>query len=193
MSSALVNNKDRLPREARKTTDTTFDRIYKFYHNDKTRIELSEEEKVIAERWEKAWFLLCGHKPVKKVCDELESMFSISKQLAYNDVRNAMMLFEDPRHNFKEAKRAISETSLLNGAAKAWEDGDLEMHLKYMKEYNEINGLKTPDSENAIADFVKKMKPQQIIIVANQKDLEAEANRLQEELTQEVEFKEVQE
>lgn len=181
--SALVSSKENLPREAQKTNDSTFDRIYKFYHNDKSRVELKEDEKVIAQRWEKAWFLLVHHRTKKQAADMLSHLFSISKSVAYDDVRNAMILFTDPSTDLKEAKRAIAETALLQGAAKAWKTGDLEMHHKYMKEYSDINGLKENSQDGALANIIKNLKPAQVIIVANQKELDDEINNLQQEIT----------
>ncbi len=182
--SALVINKSELPREAnRKTTDSTFDRIYKFYHNDKTRIELTAEETTISERWEKAWFLLCRHRTQKYVVDTLSKLYGIGKSVGYDDVRNAMMLFTDPTKDLKEAKRAIAETSILRGAQRAWKNKNLDMHFKYMKEYAEINGLKENSQDGELAKIIKGLKPAQIIIVANKNDLEKEIQTLQEEIS----------
>ncbi len=181
--SALVSHKENMPREAKKTNDSTFDRIYKFYHNEKSRVELSPGENAIAERWEKAWFLLIRHRTQKSVADMLMKIFSIGKSVAFDDVRNAMILFTDPSTDLKEAKRAIAETAILRGAQRAWKTGDLEMHHKYMKEYADINGLKENSQDGALANIIKNLKPAQVIIVANQKDLDDEINKLQEEIT----------
>jgi hypothetical protein len=191
-NSALVkSNYDSLPREAKKTNDTTFDRIYKYYHNDKTRIQLSDEEKAIRERWEKAWLLLCRHRTRKQVVDILEKVFKIEKSIAYDDVRKAMMLFSDPSNDLKDAKRAIAEDSFLKGADKAWKNGDLEMHLKYMKEYAEINRL-NEDVSNQMEELIKNLKPTQIVIVSDVKDLMSDATKLQEDLIQDIEHTEIE-
>jgi tRNA uridine 5-carbamoylmethylation protein Kti12 len=191
--SALVSkNYDNLPREAKKTTDTTFDRIYKYFHNSKTRIQLTPEEMAIMQRWEKAWLLLCRHRTRKDVVDFVMRLFGVEKSVAYDDVRNAMMLFSDPGEDLKEAKRMIAEDAYLKGAAKAWKNGNLEMHLKYMKEYSDINKLtQDADQGTELIELVRKMKPTQVVLVASMDQLKAEADKLQEELTQDIEHTEV--
>jgi hypothetical protein len=185
-NSALVKSSyDSLPREAKKTTDTTFDRIYKYYHNDKSRIELSTEEIRIRERWEKAWLLMCRHRTRKQVVEVLEKVFQIEKSIAYDDVKKAMMLFSDPTDDLKAAKRAIAEDAFLKGADKAWKSGNLEMHLKYMKEYAEINRL-NEEVGNQMEEMIRKMKPTQIIIVSHPKDLLSDAAKMQEDLIEDI-------
>jgi hypothetical protein len=187
--SALVPaNYSELPREANKTNDSTFDRIYKYYFKKQTRIELTTEEQRICDRWEKAWLLSCRHRTTKQVADLLERLYCIKKSVAYDDVRFAMMLFGNPKEDLKEAKRAIAEDGFLKGADRAWKKGNLEMHLKYMKEYAEINTLKSAGQTEEMADIIKKLKPTQIVIVSTPLELEALANKMQEELTRDTEF-----
>jgi hypothetical protein len=174
-----------MKREARKTNDSTFDRVYKYYHSAKTRVELTDEEKHLAERWEKAWLLRCRYRTKKQVADILCRLFNIEKSVAYDDVNKASMLFTDPVADSRDAKRAIAETAFLQGAHKAWVTGELELHLKYMKEYSDINGLKAEGDGN-IAELLKKLKPHQIIIVSSQAELEAQANAIQEEVIRDI-------
>lgn len=189
--SALVERKNNLPREARKTLDTTFDRIYKYYHNDKSRVELTKEEEVIRERWEKAWFLLCRHRTKKQVADILVKLFGVSPSLAFDDARNAMMLFTDPQKDVSGAKRAIAETWAVNGANRCWKEGDMEGYYKFLKEYREINGISADSNSDAMDEFMKKMKPTTIVIVSDASLLKAEAAKLQEEITNDTEFEDV--
>jgi lactam utilization protein B len=104
-----------------------------------------------------------------------------------------MIIFGDPRMQVKEAKRAIAEHQFLMGAEKALKAGDNELHLKYMKEYAEINGLKNPETNEAgIADLVKKLKPTQIILNFRKEEVEKEAERLHAQLIQDAEFEEME-
>lgn len=170
------------PKENRRTNDTTFDRIYKYYHNSKTRIVLDETEEWIRIRWETAWFLLVRAKSQKDVADELEKMYQVSKSLAYDDVRHAMMLFGDPRQNVTPAKRAIAETIALKGIEYAEKIQDLMMMERFLQKYIDINGLKEIGNDGKLEEMIKKLKAHQINIVSKPTELEAEANRLHEEL-----------
>jgi hypothetical protein len=190
--SALVkSNYSQLPREAKKTADSTFDRIYKYYHNDKTRIELTDEEKQIRDRWEKAWLLLSRHRTQKAVCDLLERLFHISKSVAYDDIRKAMMLFSNPLDDLKEAKRSIAETMAMNGANKCWKEGNMDGYHKFVKLYMELNKLDI--QEDDISGLLKKLKPTQVLIVASREDLQAEAAKIQAEIIHDVEYTEANE
>jgi hypothetical protein len=192
MSSALVESKEDLPtREAKKSTDSEFDRIYKYFHS-KSRIELTAGEQQVMERWEKAWFLLLRNRTRNQTSQILVKLFNISRSTAYDDVRNAMNLFSDPREDMKAAKRAIAEDNLLKGAEKAWKTGNLEMHLKYMDKYAEINGLKEEGGENNLADLLKNFKPQQIIMNFKVEDLKAEAEKMREIFAQEIPYESVE-
>lgn len=174
--SPIVAHKADSLREANKTNDSTFDRIYKYYHG-KSRLQLRPEEDSIRERWEKAWLILTHHRTQKKTVEMLERICGIGKSTAYDDVKNAMILFGNPVDGLKEAKRAIFETAILNGAQKAWKRGDLEAHLKYMKEYKEVNGLHLQDGDN-LKDILKGLKPHTIVFVTNQELLKKEADQL---------------
>ena len=177
--------------EARVTTDTTFDRIYKYYHSNKTRVELTAEENAIRERWEKAWFLLCRHRTRKQVVDLMVKLYNISQRLAYDDVRFCMDLFSNPQEDTKEAKRTIAETMALNGANKSWKEGDMEGYYKFLKAYSDINQLES-DQSNGIGDLLKKIKPHQVIIVSSDAELEAQANVLQADLIKDITHKVVE-
>jgi hypothetical protein len=190
-NSALVpTNYNKRPREAKKTKDSTFDRIWKYYHNSKTRIELEDWEHEIRERWEAAWFLLCKARNQKAVADEIETIFSVSKSVAYDDVRHAMNLFSDPRQNVKEAKRAIAETMALRGMEKSELASDWEMRERYLQKYIDLNGLKDTGGDNRIEDLIKKFQPHTIIIGTSAPDLEAMVDALQDELSKTPEYSE---
>ena len=189
--SALVLNKEGLPKEARKSKDSTAERIYKYYHS-KSAIELTDEEDGIRQRWEKAWFLLCRHRTQKEVVQLIEQLFDVKKSIAYDDVRNAMLLFGNPQQDMKDAKRAIAESMCLRGARKAWKEQDLELYHKFLKEYREINGLGEETNDQALSDLIKKFKPHSITITASMEDLQQAAQKLQDEI-QDIEHKVVDE
>jgi len=112
-----------------------------------------------------------------------KKLFAVSESTAYDDVRNAMNLFSDPREDLKAAKRAIAEDNYLKGADKAWKSGDLEMHKKYLDGYAKINGLELDKEDGGLAELMKKLKPAQIIINFKKEDLESEAEMLRQQIT----------
>jgi hypothetical protein len=179
--SALVSRDPEAKREARKTKDSTMDRIWKYYHDKKRITELDADEERIRERIEKAWFLLCNHKGTKEATEALEKLFGIKRSVAYDDVRNAMMLFGDPRVDMKDAKRAIAETIIMRAAEKAWDLNDLEMHHKYMKLYSDINMLTAKDDDR-MADALRKMRPVAVVFVAERSQLEQQAADLMKDV-----------
>lgn len=185
-SSALVVHKNDQPREAAKSKDSTADRIYKYYHS-KSRVELTEEEEGIRVRWEKAWFLLCRHKTVKEVTAVIGKMFNIGKSIAYDDVRNAQMLFGNPQQDMREAKKAMAETWIVRGLRKAWKNEDMESYQKLLKQYCELNGLSDQSNDDTLANLLKNFKPTQVIITSSDLDLTAAAQKLQDQITKDIE------
>lgn len=190
--SALVpSNYNELPKEAKRTNDSTTDRIWKYYHNNKTRVELTPEEEIIRERWEKAWFLLCKQKNQKQVVEKLEKLFSVKKSVAYDDVRNAMLLFGNPQDNMKDAKRSIAETMALRGADKCWKNGDMEGYHKFQKLYIDINGLTVQDNDR-MKDLLKNLKATTLIFVTSPDKLKDQAAELMKDIpTVDTSFEEV--
>lgn len=177
--SALVkSNYSKLPKAAKKTKDGTFDRIWKYYHNQKSRIELSKEENSIRERLEKAWLVLCSHRNRKQVAEVLVKIFNISLPQAWRDVTDAMKLFGNPQDDLKEAKRAISETNALRGMERCWKNGDMEGYLKFQQEYNKINDLYTPKEGDSLAKFLKDFTPHQIVITTSPEELQRQAEKI---------------
>lgn len=186
-NSALVkSNYAELPRQANKTKDSTFDRIYKYYHSDKSRIELTPDEIKIRERWEKSWLLLCRHRTRKQTADIIEKLYGVGRSVAYDDIRNSMMLFSNPQNDLKDAKRAIHEEMALRGADRCWKNGDMDGYWKFVKEYREVNNLGELEGDG-MAELLKKLKPMQITIVATMQELENEAKSLQDEITLDIE------
>lgn len=180
-------------RESKKTKDSTFDRIWKYYHNSKTRVVLEDWEDEIRMRWEAAWFMLCRSKNQKEVADFLEQKFYISKSTAYDDVRNTMKLFGDPRQDVRAAKRAIAETITLRMMDIMEEAGKWDLHERYLQKYIDLNGLKDHSDDTNVADAIKKLKPHQIVIVTSPEELEAKANAIQDEVMKEIEIIEADE
>lgn len=166
--SVLVpSNYGKRKRESNKTNDSVFDRIYKYYYNSKTRIELDEEEEQIRNRWETAWFLLVRAQTTKQAADALERMFSIGKSLAYDDVDKATMLFGNPKPAVKAAKRVIAESMILRCLSFAEQKNDLFMMNKLLDKYITINGLKDKGSDAKLEEMVKNRKPTQVILTTD--------------------------
>lgn len=164
-------------REAKKTADTTFDRIYKYYFGKKA-VELSEKQEAIRDRWEKAYAMLCDMKTPRKVAAMLHKLYGVDPRTGYNDIRNSMMLFGDPQIGMKSAKRAITNEWITKGIEKAWKDDDMQSYDRLISRYININGISS-DQDNPIADLLRKLKPTKIEFSLEDPDkLKKEADKL---------------
>lgn len=179
---ALTSHKSDGLREARKTSDSVFDRIYKFYFNKKTTIALTREEEAVRERWDFAWKMLAGMYTKRQVVEGVIQKFDVRKSIAYDDVTNCMMLFGDPRNANKDAKRALAEEWIIKGIKKAWDDQDLDAYERLIGKFNKINQLEEENTDG-LADLLKNLRPTQIVIVAKRDDLNKEIEALQKEVT----------
>lgn len=169
----------------RKTASDTFDRIYNNFFNPKAKTKLTPKEKEVMERWDFSWKMLAAMYTQRQVVEALVQKFGVNKSIAYDDVGKAMMLFGDPRNSNKEAKRLMAEEWLIKGIKKAWDDGDLDAYERMVARYNKLNKLED-EQNNDIADLLKHFKAVQINLVANMQDLQAEAEKLREQITMDV-------
>lgn len=173
-------NKPKKYREAKKTADTTFDKIYKFYFGKKD-YPLNGVENEIRERWHTAWNMLCEAKSRGKIVAFLTQNYDIGSRTAYSDISNAMRLFGNPEIGKKAAKRAIVNEWIIKGIEKAWDNDDMLAYERLIGKYGKINGLEA-DQDNPIADLLTKLKPTKIEFTLKPEQLQAEADKLIEDV-----------
>jgi hypothetical protein len=162
-------------RAARRSEDTTFDRIFKYYFG-KVKEELSAKEEKIRSRWHDAWRFMCEFNSRTDVVKLLKAEHGISEQTAYSDYKYARMLFGDPETGDKEAKKAIVNEWILLGMKKAWATNDMMAYDKLILRYSRINNLDAED--NQLIDLISKRKPTVIVINGDEKSLQQEADEL---------------
>jgi hypothetical protein len=168
--------------ELRKTASDTFDRIYNNFFNPKAKTKLTPKEKEVMERWDFSWKMLAAMYTQRQVVEALVQKFGVNKSIAYDDVGKAMMLFGDPRNSNKEAKRLMAEEWLIKGIKKAWDDGDLDAYERMVGRYSKLNKLED-ENENGMEEMLKLFKAVQVNVVSNMSDLQAEAEKLREQIT----------
>jgi len=178
--SVIASDKKDLPRELRRIADTTFDRIWKFYFNTKTRIDLTEKEEEIRQRWEYVWTLSTDIMTRREIVLQLRSTYQITERQAYEDIINAWNLFGNPQDQVRKARREILSDILLKAMNKADKDSEYKALEKLALRYSRINGLDIDNKNDQLADFIKGLKPHTIIITGDPKSLQREADELME-------------
>ena len=159
----------------RRSSDTTFDLIYKYYFGDK-EIALSEQQNKIRVRWRKAWDLLCSLKSRPSVVKVIVKEFHVDERTAYLDIKNAELLFQDPNEGNKQIHRTKVNRWIEMLMEKAYESGDLELIEKLIGRYIKNNNTEIED--NPMAEYLKGMKPTQVILTADTEALRAAAEAL---------------
>ncbi len=181
MSSSLIEKKDNLPRAARRTTDTTFDRIWKFYFLSEVEVELSEKEEEIRQRWEFAWNQLSRftirHRVVKKLMEE----FEVKRSTAFEDIRNCEFLFGDPTQQNKAAKKAIVSNALERAMKKCIKTDNWKAFEKLLLRYRQFNDLDKEEDDKLI-EYLKKKKPAIIVFVTDADALKKQADELMQDV-----------
>jgi len=134
-------------RSADRVNDTTFERIWKFYYDNKNSITLKPKEEEIRTRLINIWGhladILTDRKAVlahMKWCEE--NGYSVKESIAYEDLKYAKMLFGDRNKQSKAAQRAISSEILLNAIHDCVKKKKHMSAARLIKEYNELNDLK---------------------------------------------------
>lgn len=174
MESSLVKKDPTLPRSARRTGDSTVDRIWKYYYDTKTNITLNDKEEQIRERLEHVWKLMGNILTRPQIVKKQEIKFGISQKQAYLDIEKAKLLFGDPEDTSKKAKIAIVSHWLEKAMRKALKNDDLKAFEKLVFRYSRINGL--DEKENTLLeDLIKNEKPAAIIFSSDADILKKQA------------------
>lgn len=178
MDSAIAPNRDGQPRSMAKTADTLFDRVWKFYYQEKAAVILTDQEEKIRERWEAAWQILGGFTTKAQAVKALTKKFKISKRQAYFDLQNAENLFGgDPREANKKAKREIVASWIIKALHKTWREGNMDAHAKLLIRYSKLFGLENQNDDD-IADLMKKRQPTIVVFNTDPETLKKQAEEL---------------
>jgi hypothetical protein len=192
MSDLLPDKAEHLPREAKKTSDTTLDRIYKYYHDRKRHIVLSPKEEEIRKRLDFLWRMRCKPYNRAESLSRWLKEFNLSNRLFYNDWKAVEIIFGDPIEESNKSKRAIANEILLSTIRKAREEKDYASVERLMARYAAINRLEEDD--NTISEMVKKLVPHTFIITSNPDILKKQAEELMQNIpAQDIDFEDITE
>lgn len=165
-------------RSADRINDSTFERIWKYYYDQKNSVTLKPKEEEIRQRLVNIWGhladILTDRKAVLahiKWCEE--QGYSVKETVAYEDLKHAKMLFGDRNKQSKAAQRAISSEILLNTIREAVKKKKHMSAARLIKEYNELNDLKNHSNEDP-----KGWRPAAIIFDADPETLKEQMNKL---------------
>jgi len=174
---------DNRPRSAKRKSDTSFDRIWKYFYDQKTRISLSAKELELKEKYELAWKMLCSMYTRKQVAIALVERYDhkITERTAYNYIDASMSLFGDPQNSNKEAQRQIVSEWLIRAIRKAWEDKNFKAYEKLILRYTRLNGLEGSNDAD-IAKLLKNRKPAVFIFTTDESTLKEQADKLMEDV-----------
>ena len=143
-------------RSANRATDSTFDRLWKYYY-DKHAVQLSEKEEEIRKRLVNIWDLLSDILTDRQAirahvqwCED--NGYHITERWAQEDLRLAKMLFGDRKVQIKSAKRAITGEWLMKAIQYAWEKKDLDSYANLILRYNKLFGLESDTDSESIAE-----------------------------------------
>ena len=185
--SDIVKRGNKL-RSANRTDDSTIDRIWKFYFETDTSIELTKKEEEIRDRLEYAWKLLGDVLTDRQVLLKLMKKFDISERQGHTDIHNAKLLFGNPRKGIKEAQKVILSDLLIKSMKKAYKSEDWKGLEKLALRYTRINGL-DEKTDNNLADLIRQLVPTKIVISADPEVLKQEAA----ELVKDIDYEEIDE
>ncbi|MEM7551722.1 MAG: hypothetical protein AAF363_18705 [Bacteroidota bacterium] len=158
-------------------TDTTGDKIWKYYFH-KNSCRLTEKEEQIRIRVKKAWDLMASFKSPRNVVKVICKDYDISERQAYNDIRMAKLIFQDPFEGDRQAHRALVNEWINRVIKKAYKDGDLMTVQNLIGRYIDNNDLK--GEENPLADLIKNFKPIQVVFTTDEQTLKKQADELME-------------
>lgn len=177
MSSGIVPDKSNLPIHARRTDDSMFDRIWKYYYMTNKQVVLTEQEERIRQRMEMAWQMDCSMLSRLKIARRLMKKFDICQRQAYYDIDNARLLFSDPTVQNREAKRQVMNHILENAIKKAYIQKEYKALANLILRYDKLNGLSEATS-NPMEALLKNMRPAAITFTADPEALKKQAEEM---------------
>lgn len=163
----------------KRTSDTTFDRIYKSIFGE-VDIKLSPKEEEIKKRWRRAWNQLSSFKKYDSAVKVLVDEFDITERTAYSDIKYAELLYGDPYAGNKEFHRTKVNRMIDALMEKLFEKEDFEGMERLIGRYIKNNNTEIED--HPLAHLLKNMKPTQIILTYDAEVLNKEANKLMEDV-----------
>jgi len=181
MSSAIVGDKSHLPIHQRRTRDSKFDRIWKYYYLTDKQVQLTKKEEELRKRWELAWMMDCSLLSKQKIARRISKRFDISERQGFKDVQMARLLFSDPTQNNKDAQRAIMSNLIELLIKKAVANKDFKAAEKLILRYDKINGL-SAERENPVAEFMQRQKPVAIVFNSDPETLKKQAEELMQDV-----------
>jgi len=175
----MSEEKTELPiRWADRVDDTTFERIWKFYYDNKASIALKPKEEDMRLRIINIWSLLADILTDRKAvlahiqwCKD--QGIDIKEATAYEDLKAAKMMFGDRNKQSKAAQRAISSEILLNMIKQTKDKNKHMSAARLIKEYNELNDLKNHEDSD-----LNSWRPITIIFNADPETLKKQAAEL---------------
>ena len=151
------NNLPKLPKE------TTLDRVFAWYVQGDTYVQLTPVEIEQKTRWEEAWAMLCNYHSPENVVKILVEQKGIKRSTAYNDVNNCMRLFGDIGKSNKDAKRYILYEYSMKcfQLSASRQPPDVDQMNKAILNMIKLGGLDKHDPD--LPDF-SKLEPSQFTI-----------------------------
>lgn len=172
----------------KRTSDTTFDLIYKSYFGE-VPVKLTTKQEEIKTRWNKAWDLLCSFKSSRSVVKVLVNDFDISEKTAYMDIECAERLYQDPYLGNKERHRAKVNRWIDNLIEKLFEDKEYDAIEKLIGRY--IKNNNTEHDEHPLAEFLKNMRPIKIEFSSDPEILKKQASDLMKDVSTDVDYTDI--
>lgn len=169
-------------RSANRVNDSTFDRLWKYYYETKTKIELKPKEEEIRLRLKNIWGhlgdILTDRKAVQAHMEWCEEEgFKISERTAYEDLKYARMLFGDRTKQSKEVQRAIMSEILLDEIRRCVKAKKHMSAARLIKEYNELNDLKNHAAKDPL-----QRRAITIVFDADEETLRKQAEELMKDI-----------
>jgi hypothetical protein len=147
-----------------KTFDSKADKIRQFFVNDDDSIILTEHEKELRERFEKAFSLLCNYHSNEQAVTVMMKHYGYSRAQAYRDIRNATDIFGDVLQSKKEASKHILSEMAMKNYQLAASRNDLDNMNKAVANLIKIAGVDRDEFD--LPDPSKIQPPTQILQIS---------------------------
>jgi hypothetical protein len=189
-------------RDAHRISDQVFAKIWRFYHEPRSNIVLTDEQDAMRKRLVKMWDLLCGEllSDYKAICAYVQYYadqgITLSEKRGRADLLQCKLLFGDPRNNHHLFERKRMSEILLDQIAKMRQIQETKPDRSVfaakvitllIARYSKINGLEVDDIRKAVP-----RPPIKIVFTGDEKTLKKQAAQLMKDISIETPFEETE-
>jgi hypothetical protein len=175
--SNIVKYDPKKPVRAKRKGESTYDRIWLFYNDQKHNHKLGKKQEEIRQIVEAAWLLWGEEYNRRDTVTRLMATKGIIQKQAYKYVDWACRIFGNPNLQVKTARKELHTQRLERQMKDAEKKEDWERFESLSKQYIKITGMENADDMD-LNELAKNFTGHEIVFTADPEALKEQARQM---------------